>query len=71
MEYRKHPRRPGNNQAAIIHRAAGQPPIMCTVADISEGGAGLLVVSTTGIPDTFDLELKGEETRRPCKAAGK
>jgi hypothetical protein len=69
LEYRKHVRRPGNNQAAIIHAGPGEPPIMCTIADISEGGAGLTVVSTTGIPDTFELELKGEEIRRPCKVA--
>jgi len=71
LENRKHVRRPGNSRAAIIYTGPDQPPIMCTLADISEGGAGLIVVSTKGIPDTFELEIKGEEIRRPCKVAWK
>jgi hypothetical protein len=42
---------------------------MCTIADISEGGAGLTVVSTKAIPETFELQIKGEETRRACRVA--
>ena len=71
LEQRKHVRVPGNNKAAVIYAGPGALPIMCTVADISEGGAGLTVVSTTGIPDTFELEIKGEETRRRCRVAWK
>lgn len=71
LENRKHVRVPGNNKAAIIHGGAGTSPIMCTVADISEGGAGLTVVSTKGIPDAFELEIKGEQIRRPCRVAWK
>jgi hypothetical protein len=70
VEYRKHVRVPGNNRAAIIF-VAGKPPIMCTLDDISEGGAGLTVVSTAAIPDTFELEVKGEDGRRSCKVAWK
>jgi hypothetical protein len=40
----------GNNRAAVIYIAAGAPPIMCTVADISEGGAGLTFVSIAASP---------------------
>lgn len=67
-DQRKYPRMPGNNRAAVIY-SAGHVPIMCTVADISEGGAGLTVVSVAGIPDTFKLEIKGEGRLRSCKVA--
>jgi hypothetical protein len=62
---------PGNNRAAVVYIGAGAPPIMCTVADISEGGAGLTFVNIAGIPDTFKLEIKGEEKIRSCKVAWK
>jgi len=68
-EQRKHPRRPGNNQAAVVYIEVGGPPTMCTVADISEGGAGLTFVNILGIPDTFKLEIKGEDNLRNCRVA--
>ncbi len=45
------------------------PPVMCTVADISEGGAGLTFVNIASIPDQFELEIKGETKTRVCKVA--
>jgi hypothetical protein len=69
MNNRKHVRMPGNNRAAVIHQGHDQMPIMCTVADISEGGAGLTVVSLEGIQELFQLEIKGESIRRSCKVA--
>jgi hypothetical protein len=60
---------PGNSKAALIYVDNDESPIMCTLADISEGGAGLTFVNTKGIPDTFQLEIKGEGIRRPCKVA--
>lgn len=68
-EQRKHPRRPGHNQAAVVFIRPGGPPTMCTVADISEGGAGLTFVNIHGIPDTFKLEVKGEDISRSCRVA--
>ena len=68
-EQRRYPRRPGNNQSAVVYVRSDAPPIMCTVADISEGGAGLTIVSIAGIPDTFKLEIKGETKVRSCKVA--
>ena len=68
---RKYPRMPGNSRAAVIYTGGGAPPIMCTVADISEGGAGLTFVNIAGIPDTFRLEIKGETKVRSCKIAWK
>jgi PilZ domain len=69
IENRKHARRPGNNQAALIYPGLGEPPIMCTIADISEGGAGLTVINTKAIPETFELQIKTEEARRACRVA--
>lgn len=66
---RKHPRTPGNNRAAIVYTGPHAPPVMCTVADLSEGGAGLTFVSIASIPETFDLEIKGETKLRNCKVA--
>jgi len=66
-DQRKHPRRPGNNQAAVVYVSAAAPPIMCTVADISEGGAGLTFVNLYGIPDQFELEIKGEPKLILCR----
>ena len=71
LENRKHLRVPGNSKAALIYIDSDDAPIMCTLADISEGGAGLTLVSTKGIPDTFQLEIKGEGIRPPCKVAWK
>lgn len=62
---------PGGNRAAVVYVGANEPPIMCTVADISNGGAGLTFVSIAGIPDTFKLEIKGEPKMRLCKVAWK
>jgi hypothetical protein len=71
IDQRKYPRRAANNQAAVVYISAGAPPIMCTVADISEGGAGLTFVNTAGIPNKFKLEIKGEAKLRNCRIAWK
>ena len=63
---RKHVRAPGNNRAAVIYVPNDPQPIMCTVSDISDGGAGLTVISTKAIPDKFTLEIKGEHRRKSC-----
>lgn len=69
VDQRRYLRTPGNNRAAMAFIKRHAPPIMCTVADISEGGAGLTFVTIAGIPDTFELEIKGETTIRSCKVA--
>lgn len=68
-DLRQFPRKPGNNQAAIAFVKKDGPPIMCTVADISEGGAGLTFVKISDMPDRFWLEVKGESNMRKCKVA--
>jgi hypothetical protein len=71
MENRKSVRNLGSNRAAIIHLAPGQMPIMCTVVDFSDGGAGLTVINVQAVPDQFELEIKGEDVRRICKVVWK
>lgn len=68
-DQRQFPRSPGNNQAAIAFIKKDGQPIMCTVADISDGGAGLTFVNIADIPDTFWLEVKGSDNLRQCKVA--
>lgn len=68
-DQRQFPRKSGNNQAAIAFIKKDGQPIMCTVADISEGGAGLTFVTIADIPDTFWLEVKGASSLRQCKVA--
>jgi hypothetical protein len=39
----------------------------CTVRNMSERGACLLVASPVGIPPTFELTLDDGRSRRPCR----
>jgi hypothetical protein len=68
-DQRRYPRRPGNNQNAVVFVRSNAPPILCTVADIFEGGAGLTFISFAGIHDTFKLEIKSEPEVHSCKVA--
>ena len=70
-DQRKYPRRPGNDRAAVVYISSEAAPIMCTVADISEGGAGLTFVNTAIVPNVFKLEIKGENKLRTCRVAWK
>ncbi|MBI1204756.1 MAG: PilZ domain-containing protein [Rhodopseudomonas sp.] len=70
-DLRKHPRRPGHDRPAVAYIAAESAPISCTVVDISEGGAGLTFVNTAIIPNTFKLEIEGENTLRTCRVIWK
>jgi hypothetical protein len=67
---RRHSRSPVQQPATIIV-ASNLPPIVCTVIDISEAGAGLWVGSTFGIPDNFDLLIEGDSMKRACKVIWK
>jgi hypothetical protein len=63
---------PGDNRAAVVHLSDDKMPIMCTIADISESGAGLITIgSLEDIPERFQLEIKGESTLRWCKVVWK
>ena len=70
---RKHPRKSCQIPAKIFV-SAELPPIQCTVVDISPAGAGLSlrVISTFGIPETFDLVMEDDNQKRlPCRVAWK
>jgi hypothetical protein len=60
---------PGHSRAALVRLGGNTSPIMCTVADISDGGVGLTFVNIAGVPDTFDLEIKGFEKVHRCRVA--
>jgi hypothetical protein len=49
--------------AKIIFKG-GAAAIDCTVRDISERGARLIVASVVGIPDSFDLAISGAPVRQ-------
>ena len=56
-ERRQHPRIRCDDEAEII--APGSNPIFCRVADRSEGGVRLSVLSVLGIPDRFTVRWFG------------
>jgi PilZ domain len=69
LSNRKYPRTPCEIPAEIIV-SAKQPPIRCTIIDISEGGAGVSLGdgTTSGIPPSFELVIEGDPMRRACRA---
>ena len=56
-ERRKAPRRRVLKEGKIVF-ADGLRVFDCTIRDLSEGGAKLLIASTVGLPDTFHLYEK-------------
>jgi hypothetical protein len=54
---------------ALRHAPPRLRLIVCTVIDLADGGIGLWVGSTFGIPDQFELAIEGELTRPACKVA--
>ena len=69
-EKRKHLREPGNSRATVIH-IPNHEPIMCTVTDLSEVGAGLTVASAERIPSSFQLEVKNAPKIYACRVIWK
>lgn len=63
-ERRTNPRLRTLKGGIILYGAA--PSFDCTVRNVSESGA-LLVVSPVGIPDEFILVIKPEMIRRSCR----
>jgi PilZ domain-containing protein len=70
MEQRKHPRRRVLKTGRIVfnHRFSA---FDCTVRNLSEGGACLVLPTTVGIPDAFDLTIEPDPTPLPCQVAWK
>lgn len=63
IERRKAPRRRILKSGKIRHGKAG---ISCTVRNLSEIGASLVVQTTFGIPKTFEFAMPGRPPRK-CK----
>ena len=53
------------NAKIIVPRRS--PVIHCTVRNITNGGACLMLSSTYGLPPNFDLTFEHGRTRRPCR----
>jgi len=67
QERRASPRRLVNCPGSIVCDTAAAP-LDCVVADLSEGGARLIVPS--GVPEEFALVVKdGSETSQRCRVA--
>ena len=64
-EKRSAPRRTTLKGGKIVFNA-GRSTIDCTVRNLSNKGAKLVVSSVVGIPETFDLVLDGH-SRQPCR----
>lgn len=65
---RKFPRRRVLKEGKIVF-ADGLRVLDCTIRDMSEEGARLLIASTVGLPDTFQLYEKSSGTLYPCSIA--
>ena len=66
-ELRKKPRRQFRYSARIIVDSK-TPPIVCSISDISEGGARLSLERDDVLPDTFMLLLTPNgQARRHCR----
>jgi PilZ domain-containing protein len=68
LERRKHPRhRTLKGGRIVFHR--GFSALDCTVRNLSEGGACLVLPTTVGIPDAFELTIQPERKTVPCRVA--
>ena len=67
VQRRRSERRPVNLKVAILEEN-GAMMCHCKMADVSEGGAKLMVDEPSAIPECFVLVLSyGARTRRKCK----
>jgi hypothetical protein len=65
---RKIQRRRVLKEGKIVY-ADGLRVFDCTIRDMSENGARLLVANTIGLPNTFQLYEKSSGTLYPCSIA--
>lgn len=66
LERRKEPRISVSRRGSIKFGAAGTE-IVCSVHDLTPSGAGLSVISSFGVPRSFQLAIDGEAAARHCK----
>ena len=69
-ERRANPRQRRLNVAKIVFNNNASV-IDCVVRDVSPEGAQLLVASSIGIPDSFDLRIARNDAHHPSKVAWK
>lgn len=67
-EKRKIPRRRVLKEGKIVY-ADGLRVLDCTIRDMSTSGARLLISSTVGLPDTFQLYEKSSGLLYPARIA--
>jgi hypothetical protein len=68
-ELRKHPRKSFSHRATIVG-LDGSPIGVCTLFDVSETGARLIVPASTKLPDEFILVFsRNGQVRRQCSVA--
>jgi hypothetical protein len=53
-----------NAKIIVPHRS---PVIHCTVQNLTDGGACLMVANTYGVPQAFELTFEQGRTRRACR----
>ncbi|MFB0488700.1 hypothetical protein ABIE45_001286 [Methylobacterium sp. OAE515] len=58
-------------KAGRISFNAGRSAIDCTVRSLSDAGAGLQIVSSVGIPETFKLLIEADGFSRLCQITKK
>ena len=68
MEKRKVPRRRVLKEGKIVY-ADGLCILDCTIRDMSEHGARLMIPNTAGLPDTFQLYEKSTGLLYPASIA--
>jgi methyl-accepting chemotaxis protein len=65
-ELRKKPRRAFHYRACIV--TADKKALLCSIADISETGARIILTQDCELPDQFVLLLsRGGQARRKCR----
>ena len=58
-------------KAGIIAFAGRHSTVACTVRDLSQGGARLLVAGTVSAPDTFELIIEIDGLEADCEVVGR
>ena len=58
-------------KAGQISFNAGRSTIDCTVRSLSDSGAGMDVISSAGVPESFKLRIDADDLSRGCKVVAK
>jgi hypothetical protein len=66
-ELRRH-QRTGNLKTATIRYGEMTESVICTVVNLSQGGACIFMRQTDGVPDDFQLTMDADGTTHACRA---